>query len=81
MTIQLTSDKATKLKHACIEMLKHQRPSIRSVASLIGKLVACFPWVMFGPLPERDKVLALKKAKGNFDACMSLSLQAKSELQ
>ena len=85
MTIQLTSDKATKLKHACIEMLKHQRPSIRSVASLIGKLVASFPGVMFGSLYyrhlERDKVLALKQAKGNFDTCMSLSLQAKSELQ
>ena len=85
MTIQLTSDKATKLKHACTEMLKHQRPSIRSVASLIGQLVASFSGVMFGLLYyrhlDRNKVLALKQAKGNFDACMSLSLQAKSELQ
>ena len=54
MTIQLTSDKATKLKHACIEMLKHQRPSIRSVASLIGQLAASFPGVMFGPLSITD---------------------------
>ena len=85
MTIQLISDKATNLKHACIEMLKYQRSSIRSVACLIGKLEASFPWVMFGPLFYRhleiDKVLELKKANGSFDACLSLPLQAKSELQ
>ena len=40
---------------------------------------------MFGPLYyrhlERYKTLALKVAKGDFDACMSLSQPAKSELQ
>ena len=58
---------------------------MREVASAIGRIVASFPGVMHGPLfyrhLEKDKCLALQQAKGNFDAHMSLSQQAKCELQ
>ena len=47
--------------------------------------MASFPGVMHGPLfyrhLEKDKCLALQQAKGNFDTHMSLSQQAKYELQ
>ena len=86
MTIQLTTDKAFSLKEDCKALLKSDKPKlIREVARIIGKIVASFPGVMYGPLYyrylDRDKSQALKNEKGNFDAYMVLSPQAKSELQ
>ena len=85
MTIQLTTEKALSLKSVCIDFLRATTLSIREVASAIGRIVASFPGVMHGPLfyrhLEKDKCLALQQAKGNFDAHMSLSQQAKCELQ
>ena len=85
MTIRLTVDKANDLRFACETLLTTQKPlSIRQVATVIGKIVASFPGVMYGPLYyrclEADKSTALKKQKGNFDAIMSLSKMAKQEL-
>ena len=85
MTIQLTRDKAIGLKLDCEALLNPDKPKlIREVARVIGKIVASFPGVMYGPLYyrylERDKSQALKKEKGNFDAYMVLSPKAKSEL-
>ncbi len=85
MTIRLTTAKATDLKKECESLLQSNKsPTIRWVAKVIGKIVASFPGVMYGPLYyralEHDKSLALKKAKGNFDATMSLSQEAKKEL-
>jgi hypothetical protein len=85
MTIRLTTAKATDLKKECESLLQSNKtPTIRWVAKVIGKIVASFPGVMYGPLYyralEHDKSLALKKAKGNFDATMSLSQAAKKEL-
>ena len=58
---------------------------IREVTSVIGRIVASFPGVMHGPLfyrqLEKDKCLGLQQAKGDFDADISLSQQAKCELQ
>ncbi len=85
MTIRLTTAKATDLKKECESLLQSNKtPTIRWVAKVIGKIVVSFPGVMYGPLYyralEHDKSLALKKAKGNFDATMSLSQAAKKEL-
>ena len=85
MTIRLTRDKAIGLKRDCELLLKSDKPKlIRDVARVIGKIVASFPGVMYGPLYyrylERDKSQALKSEKGNFDAYMVLSPKAKSEL-
>ena len=85
MTIQLTREKATGLQNVCSELLENSSPSIREVASVIGKIVASFPGVMHGALYyrqlEKDKSQALVRTNGNFDGLMSLSPQAKSELQ
>jgi hypothetical protein len=85
MIIQLTRDKAIGLKIDCETLLKPDKPIvIREVARVIGKIVASFPGVMYGPLYYRylegEKTQALKTEKGNFDAYMVLSPKAKSEL-
>lgn len=55
------------------------------MASVIGKIVASFPGVTYGPLYYRDlektKSSALKVANGDFDEKMSLPPLAKKELQ
>ena len=86
MTIRLTTDKAISLKDDCKTLLMSDKPTlIREVARVIRKIVASFLGVMYGPLYYRylegDKSQALKKEKGNFDAYMVFSTQARSELQ
>ena len=84
MTIQLTREKATSLQNVCTELLENSSPSIREVASVIGKIVSSYPGIMHGALYyrhlEKDKSLAMIRTKGNFDDLMSLSHYAKSEL-
>ena len=84
MTIQLTREKATRLQNVCTELLANPSPSIREVASVMGKIVSSFPGVMHGALYyrrlEKDKSQALLRSKGDFDDSMSLSSRAKSEL-
>lgn len=53
MTIQLTREKATGLQRACTVLLTRSSPSIREVASVIGKIVSSFPGVMHGALYYR----------------------------
>ena len=84
MTVTLPSDKKATIIDMCTELYNEQTPTIRQVAKVIGKLVAAFPAVEFGPLYyrtlERDKSLALKQNNGHFDRHMRLSDQAKQEL-
>ena len=85
MRITLTIDRISSIKQACDELLAKQNPVIREVARVIGLMVSSFPGVMYGPLHynslEMGKAEALKKMKGNFDRKMSLSADAKVELQ
>ena len=85
MTIQLTMEKATSLQNVCTELLENCSPSIREVASVIGKIVSSCPGVMHGALYyrhlEKDKSQALLRSNGNFDDLMSLSSHAKSQLR
>lgn len=84
MTIQLTSDKSAQLLNDCNTLLNTEHPTIREVARVIGKIISSFPGVMHGAVYyrylEKDKTLHLNSSKGNFDANMRLSQQAKSEL-
>lgn len=87
MIVKLTSEKTLDLKLACGTFIKNnpKKISIRAVAQIIGRLVASFPGVLYGPLYfrqlEKDKTLALAKSHGNFDAPIHLSDQALSELR
>ena len=51
MTIRLTVEKACDLKQSCEKLLKSNKPmTIRQLATVIGKIVASFPGVTFGPV-------------------------------
>ena len=85
MSINLSTDKIEKVKLMTQRFLRDKAFTIRSVAQLIGVLVSCFPGMAYGPLYyrylERDKSLALKRSRGDFEACMSLSIEARTELR
>ena len=85
MTLKLTPERALKLKTACLENLEAVTPHIRDVARLLGLMTSSFPGVMYGALHyralEMGKTCALKQNKGNFDRPMTLSSEAKSDIQ
>ena len=76
MTISLTKKKKAYIKQLCHEVLQEGFLIIRKIARLQGKFRKSFPAVRFGPLHyrslERDKISALKFAKGNFDKKMKV---------
>ena len=84
MKITLTQDKVTKLINSMSNLLEKNTSSIREVAQVIGYIVSSLPAVRYGQCHyrsiEMDKINALKQAKGNFDAQMYLSFQARIEL-
>lgn len=53
MTIQLTTEKAEKLKNCCQEVIDTARPTIRTIAKLLGLMTASFPGVRYGQLYYR----------------------------
>ena len=67
MTVYLTAEKATSVQQACRTLLERQKPTIRDVAQVTGKMVPTFPGVMHGPLfyraLEKDSRLPLRKIK------------------
>ena len=81
MTLGLPGDKLMSIDEKCRGLLlDHEKKlpvKIRSVASLIGTLVAAFPGTKYGRLfyrnLDRDKCIALKQSHGNYDALMSIS--------
>ena len=80
MAISLTQKKKTFIKQLCYKVLQEKLLTFRKIRKLLGKFTSSFPAVRFGPLHymslERDKILALKVAKGNFDKKMKF-LQAR----
>ena len=85
MTISLTPLRAQKLVNACSMLLKMEKPTIRTVAQVIGLMVASFPAIphaqLFYRALERDKTKALQQQKGDFEAIMTYSSEAKSDLK
>ena len=67
----------------CQEILSGDNVSIRSVACLVGLFVSAFRGAEFGPLHysvrEREKIIALKRTKGDYDRIMCLSTEAKQD--
>ena len=85
MTVKLTPERALKLKTARLENLEATTTLIRDVARLLGLMTSSFPGIMYGALHyralEMEKTCALKQNKGNFDRLMTLSSEAKSDIQ
>ena len=85
MTVHLMPEKKESIKSFCTELLEKQNFMMREIAKMIGKLVASFPGVMYGPLYyrqlEKETILALKFNRGNFDTSVKVSTAARIELQ
>jgi hypothetical protein len=71
MTVSLTSERGTKLKTACINLLAKKRSLIQEVAHVIGFMVASFPAVTFAQLFYR----ALKREKPKLLNCIKVIMQ------
>ena len=85
MSVTISEEKVEKLKELANTVLGFFRVQICLVAKLIGYMVSCFPAVEYAELFYRqleiDKTLALKETKGNFDAHMTLSDRARSDIK
>ena len=86
MTVSLTHEKGQRVKQACIKLVQRKdTTTIRQLAEVIGLLVASAPAVPHAPLFYRglefEKDQALKTHYGNYDSKMTLSKNAKHELQ
>ena len=86
MTIRVTNEKKAKIKQILIAAIANPVDiTIRQVAKIIGSLVSSLPGVQYGALYyrylEMDKISALKIAKGNFDAPMTISEKGLEELR
>lgn len=85
LSVSISSEKLVKLIDIATLVLDSHRIRIRLVAKLIGHMVSCFPAVEYAELFYRqleiDKSTALKEAKGNFDALMTCSDRAISDIK
>ena len=84
MTVTISPERASKLHAAACLVRDSERVAIRRVAELVGMMVSSFPEVELGPLFYRlldnEKSAALKTNHGNFDATMTVSQNAKSDI-
>ena len=85
MTVSLTKDKIDNITHLGQDIISRRSCSIREAAQLIGTLVSCSSGVECGPLYYKqlkiEKIDALKKHQGSFEAQMQLSELAKSDIR
>ena len=79
MTVTLTPERSSDMISCCLTIVKKETVTIRDLAKVIGKIVASFPAVMYGPLHckqlEKEKKTALIQNAGRFDRRMTLSSQ------
>lgn len=84
MIVSPTTKKVSKTVHACTQLKNKELPLILDVAEVIGILVSNFPGVECGPLHyrslEKDKTIALKLYKGNYQSRMQLSASSLLDL-
>ena len=84
MTVSLSWEKRQDIKTRCVELSRKQKPSIRQIAEVIGKLVASFPAIQYGQLHYRSleivKIQGLKKNYGNFEAKSEMGANARNDL-
>lgn len=85
MIVYLPSEKKARIISECRQLSKVNVARIRDVAKVIGLCVSTFSAVEYGPLHyrelEREKILALKEKKGNFEANMCITPTMKIELR
>ena len=81
----LTQDKQEKLIRAASQVVSQTTLKIREVAGLIGLIIAFSQAFSYAEAYvknlERDKVQALAKSRGDFDAWMTLSQESRDEIE
>ena len=84
MIVKLTPIKADRMVLLCDKALSAKTLSIRSVASLLGRITSSLVGVKFGKLHfrglERCKLLALENASGNYNAVMCLDKASREDI-
>ena len=84
MTVRLTPTKSQGIIKLCHQVLNSPVCTIREVAQLLGKFTSSFPAVQFGKLHyrrlEKQKILSLKDAKGDFNAPIILNDASKQDI-
>ncbi len=85
MTISLTQEKKDKLRSIAIDLVNRNHQQIREVARYLGCISAAHLAVpyskLFYRITENEKIVNLKRQRGNYDACMHLSEEAKNEIR
>lgn len=85
MTIAIPNEKNVEIREKCKSFSASNSTSIRQGASLIGTLQAYSQGTEWGRLfyrdLDRDKIKALRKSAGNFEALYSLSAETKENLK
>ena len=81
MTMSLIQKKKASIKQLCHEMHQEEFLIIRKNARLLGKFTSSFPAVRFSQLHyrplDRDKILAIKFARGKYDKKMKFHRRGK----
>ena len=76
--------KAATVPQACENLLNQENPTVRAVARDIELIVSSFPRVQLGELHfrylEHNQIETLQANKGDYDAFMPLSQEARSDL-
>ena len=84
MTIFLPIEKVQNIISECNLLFNSYQSSIRKVAKVVGLMVSSFSAVEYGPLfyrrLERERIQALKRNQGNFDAQMLITNDMKKDL-
>ena len=85
LKVRPTIEKREKFLRAAEDALGKTRLSIREVAGLVGLMIAYQVGVQYGGAHikalEKDKIKALAKKKGNFDAMMAISKEGKEDIE
>lgn len=85
MKVRLPQDKLERIITDCKSLQGEKQDKIRTVAKVIGQVIATFSAVEWGKLHyrdlEREKLTALRVNYGNFDSQMNITQQMKTELQ
>ena len=85
MTVQLTPERAVKLKNACSSVLGKREFPLQDLAQVIGLLVASFPGVQYGQMFYRrcdiHKNKVLKEGRGNYSVKTTLPEECKEDLR
>ena len=79
MIVYLTDEKKQTIFHECCLLRNNERAKIREVAHIVGLIVSSFSAVHYRDL-EKQKILALKCSRGDFNGIMQITEAMRADL-